>query len=304
MAVCVRHAGVAAVGTCPSCHGGFCAGCRVEEVARELAYCSIACRERGPAGVEPPRAALVSDADLVAGYRHPVRVGLALWARCFPTILRHLVPLAIVMSVLILGIESIGAGAEEPPDVNPELFLGLLALAAIVGAFSMALTAVLLSHAHTGRVEGSPVAHAVRRFLPWVMVWVLFFSLSLIGTLALIIPGIIVGIRLFWADEFALVEGVGPFAALRESWRVTAGYAGPIFALQFILGLLSYLVLLPAILLVGAAEAFGVSPLGHAAFVFLATFVVLLCYASLHAPEVVYFYGLRAHRAQEGAAEG
>jgi len=30
----------------------------------------------------------------------------------------------------------------------------------------------------------------------------------------------------------------------------------------------------------------------------------LLCYASLHAPEVVYFYGLRAHRAQEDAAEG
>jgi hypothetical protein len=302
MAVCVRHAGVAAVGTCPSCHGGFCAGCRVEDVARELAYCSIACRERGPAGEESPHA-LVSDADLVAGYRHPVRIGLALWGRCFPRILRHLVPLAAVMSALILGIESIGGGAEEPPDVNPELFLSLLALAAIVAAFSMALTAVLLSHAHTGLVEGSPVAHALRRFLPWVMVWILFFTLSLVGTLALIIPGIIAGIRLFWADEFALIEGVGPFAALRESWRVTAGYAGPIFALQFILGLLSYAVLLPALLLIGAAGAFGVGPLGHAAFMFLATLVVMICYASLHAPEVVYFYGLRAHRGLEGTAE-
>ena len=40
------------------------------------------------------------------------------------------------------------------------------------------------------------------------------FGTGLVGFLLLIVPGIVLSVRLFWADEFALVHSASPLAAL------------------------------------------------------------------------------------------
>jgi hypothetical protein len=91
-----------------------------------------------------------------------------------------------------------------------------------------------LSRAHTGAAGGSPWPHVAPRLLPWAATWLVYGVVVGVGSL-LILPGMLAAIRLFWADEFALVHGVGPRAALRESLRLTRGLAGRIFGFQFLL---------------------------------------------------------------------
>jgi hypothetical protein len=168
----------------------------------------------------------------------------------------------------------------------------------------------MLSCAHTGIPRGSPWAQVASRFLPWTITWILFSAGLFLGTLLLIIPGIIAGIRLFWADEFALVHGHGPISALRESMELTRGLTGSVFKFQMVLGVLgfaAYLVLIPLVLeFIGVDAVAGALPSGLLTTVMFTTFLSVLgvnAYASLHAPEIVYFYGLRALRAEMPAEE-
>ena len=42
-------------------------------------------------------------------------------------------------------------------------------------------------------------------------------------------PGVIISIRLFWADEFAVIHSRGVLSAVRESWALTKGHTWRIF---------------------------------------------------------------------------
>jgi hypothetical protein len=193
----------------------------------------------------------------------------------------------------------LGAGVEVPATlVSPLLFLVLL-----LGAFTVALVGVVLSARHTRLVEGSAYAATARRFVPWVATWVLILGIVFAGYLALIVPGVYLALRLFWADEFALIHGKGPIAALKASWDLTRGRAGAMFVFQFVLGLAQYVILLPALLgfvfLMAGLEAAGLT--GGDVITGLETFLVFvlgaLVYGGLHGPEIVQFYGMRAQRA-------
>ena len=109
--------------------------------------------------------------------------------------------------------------------------------------------------------------------------------------------------RLFWADEFALVHGKGPIAALRASWQLTRNAAGPVFMFQFILGWAQNLILLPAIIGITALLA-GLESIGWSHPDRLTIFegvvlplILFIVYGAMHAPELVEFYGMRAARA-------
>jgi hypothetical protein len=174
-------------------------------------------------------------------------------------------------------------------------------------ALAAAAVAVILSNAHTGIPKGSPWSQIASRFLPWAITWILFSAGLILGTLLLIIPGIIAGIRLFWADEFALVHGHGPISALRKSMELTRGLTGSVFKFQLVLGFAEYLVLIPLVLgFIGVGAVADSLPSGLLTTVMFSTFLSVLgvnAYASLHAPEIVYFYGLRALRAEMPAEE-
>ncbi len=294
MLTCTRHPGIPAVANCPVCHTPFCSECRVEKVGAERSYCSESCRGRDS------EVAVVSDVELAEAAKTPIRSGWHLWIRSSPHLARHILPVAGTMAFLLVASgSSISALLDEKScSTIPLAITGILW--GLFG-YGIALTGVLLSCAHTGHVVGNAYLWAARRLIPWLTGWIIVFAATILGLLLLIVPGIIVGIRLFFSDEFALVHSVGPLTACRQSWRITQGRGLSIFGFQFFLGLAEHLVLIPAVIVFFGIQL-GVSAIGADSTVvsfleaLLVFWLLFTAYGSLHAPELVYFYGIRAER--------
>ncbi len=293
-AICLKHPGLPAEGRCARCGAVFCSNCRVAVLASERAYCSTECRDlEAGLGLNPT----VDSSDLARGAERPVRMGWSLTLRSVPAIAMHVSPIALVMALLLwYGNATIADAFEENGVLASHLSLASWALF----AYGAALSGVLLTREHTGFAPGNPYLWTLSRFVPWVITWLLTAVVVVFGMLLFIIPGLMLGIRLFWADEFALVLDSGPARSIRESWRLTRGHAWRIFSFQFLLGFAEYLILVPGFLaglaIHAAARASGLDAY-PAAEVVVSTAVFLiafLTYSAAHAPEVVYFYGLRA----------
>jgi hypothetical protein len=296
---CANHPDQSAVGSCGNCGKPVCDACRVEDVAIEATFCSERCRESRPG---KPGGRPVDNATLEAGLRRPIRTGWALALRSTGRIVAHVLPIVIVGGLTVAWLNRMAEGPAGP--LAPAIGFGFVLLVLFAGAFGVALVGVILSARHTGCVHGPPYALVARRFLPWLATWVLMIAIAFAGYLLLIFPGIYLSLRLFWADEFALVHDRNPIAALRASWELTRKQAGEIFIFQFLLGFAQYLILIPAVLvlavLIGGLDA--ISPPsdpdtigGLHAVVLL--FVGFVAYGAMHGPEIVKFYGMRAARA-------
>jgi hypothetical protein len=170
----------------------------------------------------------------------------------------------------------------------------LVALASV----GVAMTQVVMTEKHTGLVRGNPYLWALKRFVPWLITLSLAIAATIAGYLLLILPGIYVALRLFWADEFVLIHGSGPIRGLKDSWELTRESAGSIFAFQFLAGLAAYVIVLPFILLIAIIIPMATGFEGGVLFLLVfSCWAVFTVYAGLHAPEVVYFYGMRAQQA-------
>ena len=291
---CLRHPGLPSEGNCARCGAPFCANCRVEALALEQVYCSAECRDL-EAGVGRPLGADTS--GLAEGASRPLRTGAALWAASFTTLATHLLPVAFGLALLLwLG----GSALEQALDESHGMTSGFTLAGWALFGYGGALTAVLMTQVHTEFVEGNAYLWTFRRFLPWAITWLIVGALVFAGLLLLILPGLVLGIRLFWADEFALVLRAGPVESVRSSWRLTRGRTWQVFGFQFVLGCLEYLILIPGFL-IGIAIHMTAQESGLGAYpavqVVVSTAVFLiafLTYAAAHAAEVTYFYGIRA----------
>lgn len=263
-------------------------------LAAEQAYCSAECRDLEAGFGRDPTA---DASDLARGAERPIRMGWSLTLRSVPAVAKHVSPIAFAMALLLwYGNATIADAFQENGALPPQLRFANWALF----AYGAALTGVLLTREHTGFAPGNPYLWTLSRFVPWVITWLLTAVVVVFGMLFFIIPGLMLGIRLFWADEFALVLDSGPAGSIRESWRLTRGHAWRIFSFQFLLGFAGYLILVPGLLaglaIHAAARASGLDAypavqVGASTAVFTIAF---LTYSAAHGPEVTYFYGLRA----------
>lgn len=292
---CSNHPPEKAVGRCESCGKPFCEGCRVEDVAGDRSYCSRGCLVAVRASVQQP--GVRSDADLIDGLHSPIRTGWRLWARSAGAVSLYTLPVAIVLAwaLEVNPRDPVSASTFEMGD----------ALFWITAAFGVALVQVVLTQKYSGHAPGNPLLWTIKRFLPWCAAVALAWGLIIAGYLALFVPGIYLSLRLFWAEEFTLAHGASPLGALRESWALTRDSAGAVFGFQFLAGLAAYGV----ILVMGLAAALVASAAGFVSNIYTeplqTTFVfwaLLIGYAGLHAPEIVYLYGMRAERANTFAS--
>jgi hypothetical protein len=295
--LCANHPEQSAVARCDQCGKPFCGDCRVEDVAADEVYCSDSChigRANAKFGAK-----LTSERVFLEDSVHPIRSGWRLWARSLGPICMNSAMLA-----TLIGLAAWALGPAAPSGASNESDYSLSAAAVLltVGAIGMALMQVLMSQRYTGLVKGDRYIWTLRSFLRWLATSALTLVISYAGLLVLIIPGIYVGLRLFWADEFALIHGVNPIRALKESWRLTSDSAGAIFAFQFLVGLALYVVFLAGLAVVTAGrtliEALAGAPLPDALSLAVVAFVFFVGYAAAHAPEVVRFYGMRAEQAR------
>jgi hypothetical protein len=290
---CFQHPSVNAVGICDRCHRPFCGECRTDSV-QDRQYCSRICRDA--TGLSPGESTATVE-ELLRGRDRPFQTGWGLWLRASAAIVGYTAPVTLGMALL----ENLRRDAAEDA-FGRVLALPPLAIAAwlVLGTFGAALTAVVLSRLHRRAGGESVYLHTLQRYLSWSAAWLLATLASVVGTILLIVPGVIAGIRFFWADEFALTHGDSPVAALRRSWEFTRGRFGRVFGFQWLAGLASYVTLL-VILLVNTLFNAGVAASGVPGGPFVDVFVstvgyalVFVTYGGLHANELVYFYGLRA----------
>lgn len=92
-----------------------------------------------------------------------------------------------------------------------------------------------------------------RSYLQAVLASVLLSALIGIGTMLLVVPGIIAAVRLAWVPYIVVEEGLDAVAAIRASWERTRGYGWTIFGI-WLLGIPIFLVGL-LLLVVGAIPA-------------------------------------------------
>lgn len=246
-------------------------------------------------GIRRGNDTITSKENLIDGFKHPFVTGAKLWSHSFlPLVKRIGLPIAGLVFVAVLFLQRYDF------DSNPTAGMTLLAAAGLAIVYVIFVIDLLISHLHTGNSIDNIYHVATRRFLPTAVTWLIAIIAVFMGTLLLIIPGIILGLRLFWADEFALVNGQTPIAAIRSSFDLTRAFGGRIWLFQFLEGLLSYGVFLAAIfILIPVAELKSLiaTDLFTALWAAVLFLLFTLGYSFLHASEVAYFYGLRAEKA-------
>jgi uncharacterized membrane protein len=67
---------------------------------------------------------------------------------------------------------------------------------------------------------------------------VLYTLIISLGSVFLLVPGVILSLMFAVCVPAAVVEGLGPFAALKRSYELTKGFKGRIFVTTFLWGLL------------------------------------------------------------------
>jgi len=282
---CAAHPAEQATGRCDYCGKDTCGHCVIENVAAEKAYCSESCQ----AADSDRQATGLANRDLLDRARRPILSGWALWARSRGALCLYSAPVAVMMA----SVAKWGETGDTITDAAAWIILLLF-------AYGVALIQVVLTLRYSGLVSGNPYVWTLRRFVPWAAAVAISFLAVIVGAMAFVLPGIYLGVRLIWADEFALVHGAGPIRALKESWLLTQGSSGAVYRFQVLVGLSSYLLFgAGAALFVGIVflgEAAGGGPfvdLVEASLVFL---FILVGYGALHSPELIYLYGMRSER--------
>lgn len=240
---------------------------------------------------EAPRAA----SALEAGFR--------LFVRALPRLVAFTAPLAAMGALLVVFV-----GGSVDGIADDEAPLGAAdAVAFALGVYGVALVGVLLSEEHTGEELPNPYLFTLRRIPVWLATWVLVVLLVIVGFVLLIVPGVLASLRLFYADELALMHGMGPLRAVAASDGLTRGMAMRLLGFQWLLGIAEYAALVPAFLLfllvdrAVDATPLGASAVGELLLAYVFAQLGLLVYAAWHAPELAWFYRLVAHRGAEAA---
>ena len=186
-------------------------------------------------GIRRGNETITSKENLIDGFKHPFVIGAKLWSHSFLPIVKRIgLPFAGLVFVAVLFLP----GYDFDFDSNQTAGMLLLAAAGLAIVYVIFVIDLLISHLHTGNSIDNIYQVAIQRFLPTAVTWLISIVAVFMGTLLLIIPGIILGLRLFWADEFALVNGQTPIAAIQSSFELTRGFGGRIWLFQFLEGLL------------------------------------------------------------------
>jgi hypothetical protein len=108
--------------------------------------------------------------------------------------------------------------------LGPLAAVGVVSL--VFGLLGYATTLLVTAGAHRGRplALGDALVGGAGRMLSSAVASVLVAAAVLTGTLALVVPGLYLMIRLALAVCATVVDGAGPFEGAARSWELTAGH--------------------------------------------------------------------------------
>lgn len=180
------------------------------------------------------------------------------------------------------------------------LFIGLLSFAGSA-LLSASLVYAVIDIQRTGTAGFGDCLGRGLRVLPKVFLVSLLYTLvTLVGYALLIVPGVIFSLMYAVAVPVAVAEGLGPFASLKRSARLTDGYKGLVFITQFLWGAIIVVINL----IVTSSFAFGGSAAQGLASLLIQALVGGMLNASASVLTVYIYLGLRREHGEGFAPAG
>ncbi len=125
-------------------------------------------------------------------------------------------------------------------SVSPEEAVILLKLTLAVVLVAIYFDSVVIRFAYSGSLES--FVFALRRYPDVLMATVIYALAVVLGSMALIIPGIYLAVRLYYFADAILIDGEGAISSLKTSWRIAKGNWWATFLILIIIGLFSTLI--------------------------------------------------------------
>lgn len=171
---------------------------------------------------------------------------------------QHWVTFAAITAVIIVPWEIVYFSATQ----NAEQYAGWPAAMQVIESFAiMPLIAGALAKAIADAfvgvepTTGSTFAHVAPRLGTLIGVGILTTAAVLLGFLLLIVPGIIIGTRLFAGTTVATLEGTGVTDSMRRSWDLVTGRTGQVLLALIVAGLLAAMVAVAIVLPFAASDS-------------------------------------------------
>ncbi len=114
----------------------------------------------------------------------------------------------------------------------------------ITFVISLGLIKISILFFDTGKAEFADLFRQYPLVLKYLGSSILYGLIVFAGTILLIVPGIIWGIKFWFYDYFIVDQGAGPVEALKKSSAATRGAKGKLFVFLIVLGLVNLLGLL------------------------------------------------------------
>lgn len=166
----------------------------------------------------------------------------------------------VLFAIQMVGMVGTGLGsftAASLSEGQPQFGAGMIGMVLVIFAvafISMGFTQALMAHGAQCDLEGrkatfsSAFNAALRHCLPVAAIMLITGIMVFIGSIFLIIPGIILGVFFSLSAPAQVFERIGVFSAMGASWRITEGNRWILFAYY----LVAYIGLYIALLLVYA----------------------------------------------------
>jgi hypothetical protein len=166
----------------------------------------------------------------------------------FAAVQRHamiLFPAAFVLTAIPNGLAMYSIQGVPPEQIfAAPLYWVSLVLSILAACVLQAMVVHTVVNGHKGAETSLPSSFAasLKSILPLFLVSVLAYLGAVLGSILLVVPGIILMVMWIVAGPAVVVEGVGPIKALGRSRALTKGSRWPIFGLLFVGILISFVI--------------------------------------------------------------